>query len=66
MQINFDVSNDVFLKAGVAVLNPEFNPEVPYSQEIMITHPERMSSYGKPNIWKRIARKEKEARMIVV
>jgi len=41
----FDVLNDVLLKAGVAVLNPDFDPEVPCSQEILITHPKRICSY---------------------
>ncbi len=35
----------MLLKAGVAVLNPDFDPVVPYSQEILITHPERIWSY---------------------
>jgi hypothetical protein len=34
----------VLLKAGVDVLNRDFDPEVPYSQKIMITHPERIYS----------------------
>ncbi len=38
----------MILKAGVAVLKPDFDPEQPYSQEFLITHPERIcSSYGK-------------------
>ncbi len=35
----------LILKAGVAVLNPDFDPAVPYSQEILITRPERICSY---------------------
>jgi hypothetical protein len=36
----------VLLKAGVvAVLNLNFNPEVAYSREILITHPERICFY---------------------
>jgi hypothetical protein len=31
------------MKAGVAVVNPD--PMVPYSQEILITKPERICSY---------------------
>jgi hypothetical protein len=41
MQIYFDISKGVLFKAGVAVLNPDFDPEVSCSQEILITHPER-------------------------
>ncbi len=35
----------MLLKAGVAVVNPEYSPMVPYSQMILITKPERISSY---------------------
>ena len=45
MQIYFDVSKGVLLKAGVAVLNLDFNLELPYSQDITITHPERICCY---------------------
>ena len=41
----FDVARDVLLNAGVAELNPEYDPDVPYSEEIIITHPERICSY---------------------
>jgi hypothetical protein len=34
----------VFLSAGVAVVNPEYDPELPYSQKILITKPERICS----------------------
>ncbi len=40
LQVYFDVSKGVLLHAGVAVLNPDFDPEMPYSQEILITRPE--------------------------
>ena len=39
LQVYFDVSKGVLLDAGVAVLIPDFDPEVPYSQEVLITHP---------------------------
>ena len=42
LAIYFDVSKGALLKAGVAILNPDYNPELPYSQEILITHPERI------------------------
>jgi hypothetical protein len=45
LQIYFDDSKGVLLKAGVIVLNRDFDPEVPHSQEIMITHPERICFY---------------------
>jgi len=40
-----NVSKGVILKAGVAVVNPDYDPEVPYSQEILIIHPDRICSY---------------------
>ncbi len=39
------MSKGVLLKAGVTVFNPDFDSEGPYSQEILITHPERICSY---------------------
>ncbi len=38
MTAYYDVSKGVLLNAGVAILNPNYNPELPYSQDIMITH----------------------------
>jgi hypothetical protein len=35
----FEVSKGVFLKAGVAEANPDYDPMVPYFQEILITKP---------------------------
>jgi hypothetical protein len=35
----------VLLKAGVAVVSPDYDPNVPYSAEILITKPERIGSY---------------------
>eukprot|EP00873_Tetraselmis_striata_P014248 jgi/Tetstr1/434512/TSEL_023604.t1 len=40
----YEVAKDVLLKAGVARVNPDFQPNVPYSQEILITHPEGITS----------------------
>ncbi len=45
VKIFFDVSKGALLKAGVADLNADFDPELPYSQEIMITKPERICFY---------------------
>ncbi len=33
------------MKAGVAVVNPDYDPDLPYSKEIPITKPERICSY---------------------
>jgi len=44
-RVGQEVSKGVLLKAGVSVVNPDYDPEVPYSQEILITHPERICSY---------------------
>ncbi len=38
----FVVARDVLLNAGVAMLNPDFNPAVAYSPEIIIINPERI------------------------
>ncbi len=38
----FKVARDAMLKAGVAVLNDDFDPNKPYSEEILITAPERI------------------------
>ncbi len=41
----FEVARDVLLGAGVAIRNPDYDPEVPYSEEIIITRPEWIGSY---------------------
>ena len=41
----FEVARDVFINAGVARLNPDYDPNEPFSQEIMITAPKRLCSY---------------------
>jgi hypothetical protein len=41
----FDVAKDVRVTAGVAIVNPDFDPDEPHSEPIFITHPERISSY---------------------
>ncbi len=35
----------MLLDAGVVVRNPNYDQEIPYSEEIIITRPERISSY---------------------
>ena len=41
----FEVARDVLLDAGVAIRNPDYDPNIPYSEEIFIIHPERICSY---------------------
>lgn len=41
----YEVAKELLLKAGVAVLNREFDSEVKYSQELRIIHPERIASF---------------------
>ena len=43
MAESFEVATDVLLDAGVAIVNPDYDPNEAYSQEILITHPERTS-----------------------
>ena len=39
------MARDVLINAGVAKLNADFDPDVPFSEEIVITRPERICSY---------------------
>jgi hypothetical protein len=41
----FEVAKGVLLNAGVALVNPDYDPDLPYSQEILITKPERIWPY---------------------
>ena len=45
LEIYFDVAKDVLINAGVAEVNPNYDPAVAYSEQIIITHPERICSY---------------------
>ena len=45
MQTYFEVSKGVLLKADVAIRNLDFDPELPYSQEILFTHPQKICPY---------------------
>ena len=40
----------MLLGAGVVVLNPAYDPSAPYSEEIIITRPERICSYDETKI----------------
>ncbi len=50
LQIYFDVAKGVLLKAGVAVANPDFDPELPYSQEILIIKPGQICSFDETKV----------------
>ncbi len=41
----FEVAKDMLLGARVVVRNPNYNPLVPYSKELLITDPGRILSY---------------------
>jgi len=41
----FVTARDLLVNAGVAEMNPDFDPTVPYSHEIIITKPECICSY---------------------
>ena len=46
----FEVAADVFVKAGVAERNPDFDPDTPYSPPIIITKPHRIASYDETKV----------------
>ena len=46
----FEMARDVLFDAGGAIRNSDFDPEIPYSEEIMITHPERIRSYDETKV----------------
>jgi hypothetical protein len=46
----FKVLAGVLVKAGVAKVNPDFDENVPYSQPILIVHPERIFSYDETDV----------------
>jgi hypothetical protein len=45
MATYFEVARDVLFAAGVVVRNPNYNPLVPYSEELLIIRPWRILSY---------------------
>jgi hypothetical protein len=50
LAIYFDVARDVLLYDGVSTRNPDYDLEIPYSEEILIKHPERICSYDETKI----------------
>ncbi len=44
MEKYFKIGRDVMINAGVAVLNPYFDPDLPYSDETIITAPSVLAS----------------------
>jgi hypothetical protein len=46
----FEVVRVVMLDVGVDVRKPDYDPEIPYSEEILITHPERIRSYDEDGV----------------
>jgi len=46
----FDVSKDVLLNAGDAIINPNYDHTEVFSQEILIPHPERVCSYDETRL----------------
>ena len=45
LQRYFEVAEGVLLQAGVAARNPDYDPDVPYSEPVLITLPERIVSF---------------------
>jgi len=41
----FEVARDVLINAGVAEVDPDYDPNVPFSHELIITAPERICYY---------------------
>ena len=50
LETYFDIARDVFLNAGVAVMNPTFDPSEPYSEELNIVAPDRICSYDETRV----------------
>ena len=50
LETYFEVARDVLLDAGVAVIHPDYDPTVPYSEELLITRPERIGSYDETKV----------------
>jgi len=50
LDIYFHVAIDVLLDAGVVVMNPAYDPSAPYSEDIIITRPERVCSYDETRV----------------
>ena len=41
----YNIIIDTLVEEGIAIRNPDFDPDVPYSNPITIVHPERLISY---------------------
>jgi len=50
IEIYFDMAKDVLVDAGVVVRNRVYDPTVPYSEELLITRPERICSYDETKL----------------
>jgi len=50
LQTYFEVAKGVLLDAGVAICNPEYDSTVLYSEELLITRPERICSYDETKV----------------
>lgn len=46
----YRVAKDLLVDAGVAEINPHYDPNLEYSEEIVITHPERICSYDETKV----------------
>ena len=45
-----ELAKDVLLDAGVAARNSDYNLDISYSEEVIISRPERICSYGETKI----------------
>ena len=46
----YEIAEGVLRKAGVAEINQDYDPHVPYSEPLIITHPERILSYDETKV----------------
>ena len=50
LKVYYETAEGVLLKAGVAERNQHYDPKDPYSQSIIITHPERIASFDETRV----------------
>eukprot|EP00873_Tetraselmis_striata_P041961 jgi/Tetstr1/462225/TSEL_000624.t1 len=50
LETYYNVAADIMLNAGVAVRNPDYDPTVPRSEMLIITHPERIFSFDETRV----------------
>jgi hypothetical protein len=50
LETYFDIAKGVLLDAGMDVINPDYDPTVPYSEELLITRPWRILSYDETKV----------------